>query len=65
MSGTGRDDINKTGKTDDHSAGDSREPYSEDGGPEAQHAKTHDVAREQATNSSPKEEKKDEFANDL
>jgi hypothetical protein len=60
-----RDDINKTGKTDDHSAGDSREPYSEEGGPEAKHAQTHDVAREKATNSSPQVEEPDEFANDL
>ena len=62
---TDRDSVDKTGKTDDHSAGDSREPYSEDGGPEAKHAATHDVAREQATNSEPQSEEKDEFANDL
>ena len=60
-----RNDINKTGKTDDHSAGDSRDPYSEDGGPDAKHARTHDVAREEATNSSSHVEEPDEFANDL
>lgn len=65
MSKTGRDDINKTGKTDDHSAGDSREPYSEEGGTDSKHAKTHDVAREKATNSTPKVDEPDEFANDL
>jgi hypothetical protein len=65
MATTGRDDINKTGKSDDHSTGDSREPYSEEGGPEARHAQTHDVAREEATNSTPKADEPDEFANDL
>lgn len=65
MSGTGRSDINKDGKSDDHSAKDGREPYSEEGGPDAKHAKTHDVAREEATNSKPKVVEPDEFANDL
>jgi hypothetical protein len=65
MAESARDDINKTGKTDDHSAGDSRERYSEEGGPDGRHAQTHDVAREQATNSSPKEQRSDPFADDL
>ncbi len=36
--------------SDDHSPGDGRKPYSDVGGPEARHARTHDVEREQATN---------------
>lgn len=52
-------------KSDDHSAGDSREPYSDQGGVEGRHAQTHDVAREAATNSTPHVEEPDEFANDL
>jgi hypothetical protein len=65
MSSTDKDDVDKTGKTDDRSTGDSREPYSDQGGPEGRHAQTHDVARERATNSSPQPEERDEFANDL
>ena len=52
-------------KSDDHSTGDERAPYSDIGGPEAKHAQTHDVSREEATNSVPKVEEPDEFANDL
>ena len=52
-------------KSDDHSTGDSRQPYSDEGGPEARHAQTHDVAREAATNSAPQVDEPDEFANDL
>ena len=52
-------------KTDDHSAGDEREPYSDIGGPDAKHAQTHDVGREEASNSTPKVVEPDEFANDL
>ncbi len=52
-------------KSDDHSTGDEREPYSDQGGPEGKHASTHDVRREEATNSKPKVEEPDEFANDL
>lgn len=65
MSKSDRDDVNKTGKTADHSAGDSREPFSEEGGVDARHAKTHDVAREKATNSTPQVDEPDEFADDL
>jgi hypothetical protein len=36
--------------SDDHSAGDRRQPYSDQGGPEARHAETHDVRREELTN---------------
>jgi len=52
-------------KSDDHSTGDGREPYSDIGGPEGKHAQTHDVRREEATNSAPKVDEPDEFANDL
>ena len=52
-------------KTDDHSTGDDREPYSDQGGPEGKHAQTHDVEREAATNSAPHVDEPDEFANDL
>ncbi|MCW2526090.1 MAG: hypothetical protein JWM76_950 [Pseudonocardiales bacterium] len=52
-------------KSDDHSTGDDRAPYSDQGGPEGHHAQTHDVAREAATNSTPQVEESDEFANDL
>jgi len=36
--------------SDDHSPGDGRQPYSDRGGPQARHAETHDVRREQLTN---------------
>ncbi|MBA3450780.1 MAG: hypothetical protein H0T18_06170 [Chloroflexia bacterium] len=36
--------------SDDHSPGDGRNPYSDRGGPEARHAETHDVRREELTN---------------
>jgi len=36
--------------SDDHSPGDGRRPYSDRGGPEARHAATHDVRREELTN---------------
>ncbi len=52
-------------RNDDHSTGDGRQPYSDQGGTEGRHAQTHDVAREAATNSSPQSEEPDEFANDL
>ncbi|GGL99950.1 hypothetical protein [Nakamurella endophytica] len=52
-------------RTDDHSTGDRREPYSDQGGPQGHHAQTHDVRREQATNSAPQSDEPDEFANDL
>lgn len=52
-------------KSDDHSTGDDRKPYSDIGGPEAKHAQTHDVDQEEATNSAPKVDEPDEFANDL
>ncbi len=52
-------------KSDDRSAGDSRQPYTDEGGPEKHHAQTHDVAREAATNSAPQVDEPDEFANDL
>jgi hypothetical protein len=36
--------------SDDSSPGDRRKPYSDIGGPQARHAQTHDVRREQLTN---------------
>jgi hypothetical protein len=52
-------------KSDDHSTGDAREPYSDEGGPNGRHAQTHDVEREAATNSAPHVQEPDEFADDL
>lgn len=52
-------------KTDDHSKGDEREPYSDQGGPEGKHAQTHDVRAEELSNSKPQVEEVDEFENDL
>lgn len=51
--------------SDDHSTGDSRKPYSDQGGPEGRHAQTHDVAAEAASNSAPHVDEPDEFADDL
>ena len=36
--------------SDDHSPGDRRQPYGDQGGPAARHAQTHDVRREELTN---------------
>ena len=36
--------------SDDHSPGDARKPYSDSGGTEARHARTHDVEQERRTN---------------
>lgn len=36
--------------SDDHGPGDRRQPYSDRGRPEARHAETHDVRREEPTN---------------
>ena len=36
--------------SDDHSPGDRRRPYADWGGPQARHAETHDVRREELTN---------------
>ncbi len=51
-------------RTDDHSAGDARQPYSDEGGPGAHHAQTHDVRREEASRPKGKEDH-DDFAADL
>lgn len=51
-------------RTDDHSPGDGRQPYSDEGGPGAHHAQTHDVQREEATRPKAKEDN-DDFAADL
>ncbi len=52
-------------RNDDHSTGDARQPYSEQGGPEGRHAQTHDVRREEASRSKPHSRGSDEFADDL
>jgi hypothetical protein len=51
--------------SDDHSPGDARKPYSDEGGPAARHAQTHDVRREQMTNPSGPEERDTSFDQDL
>jgi len=51
-------------RTDDHSPGDARQPYSDEGGPDARHAQTHDVRREEASRPKAKEEH-DDFTADL
>ncbi len=49
----------------DHSAGDERAPYSDEGGPAGRHARTHHVRREEFTNPKGPEPGDDEFALDL
>lgn len=51
-------------RTDDRSSGDARRPYSDEGGPDAHHAQTHDVRREEASRPKAKEAH-DDFAADL
>ena len=51
--------------SDDHSPGDARKPYSDAGGPEARHAQTHDVLREQQTNPKGPDVEDPSFAEDL
>ncbi len=51
--------------SDDHSAGDGRKPYSDRGGPEARHAETHDVRREELTNPTGPEPVDTSFEEDL
>ncbi len=51
--------------SDDHSAGDRRRPYADQGGPEGRHAQTHDVRREQLTNPSGPEPVDESFAEQL
>jgi len=51
--------------SDDHSPGDARKPYSDEGGPQARHAETHDVRREQITNPKGPEPVDESFADDL
>lgn len=51
--------------SDDHSPGDARKPYSDIGGPEARHAETHDVRREEATNPKGPEPEDTSFDADL
>lgn len=48
----------------DQSPGDARKPFSDRGGPQARHAETHDVRREEATNPKGKQAR-DDFAADL
>ena len=52
-------------RTDDRSPGDGRQPYSDIGGPEARHAQTHDVRREQLTNPTGPDRSAEEFAEDM
>jgi hypothetical protein len=52
-------------RTDDHSPDDARKPYSDIGGPQARHAQTHDVRREQATNPKGPEPEDTSFAEQL
>ena len=49
----------------DHSPGDERAPYSDEGGPAGRHARTHDVRREEFTNPKGPEPANEEFALDL
>ena len=51
--------------SDDHSPGDARKRYSDLGGPQAKHAQTHDVRREQATNPKGPEPEDTSFAEQL
>lgn len=51
--------------SDDHSPGDGRKPYSDTGGPEARHAETHDVRREELTNPKGPEPVDESFAEDM
>ena len=51
--------------SDDHSPGDARKRYSDSGGPEARHAQTHDVQREQATNPKGPEPEDTSFAEQM
>ncbi len=54
-----------SGRSDDNSPGDGRKPYADIGGPEARHAQTHDVRREQLTNPTGPDPRADEFADDI
>lgn len=52
------------GRSDDRSTGDARQPYADEGGPQAHHAQTHDVRQEELTR--PKGlGPPDDFADDL
>lgn len=51
--------------SDDHSPGDARKPYSDQGGPAGRHAETHDVEREALTNPTGGEPVDESFAEDL
>ncbi len=51
--------------SDDHSAGDRRQPYADRGGPAARHAETHDVRREAITNPKGPAPVDDSFAEQL
>jgi len=51
--------------SDDHSPGDGRQRYADQGGPEARHAQTHDVRREALTNPTGPEPVDESFAAQL
>jgi len=52
-------------RSSDRSAGDARQPYADQGGPEARHAQTHDVRREAATNPKGPEPEIEDFSVDI
>ena len=49
----------------DRSPGDARKPFSDEGGPEARHAKTHDVRREAHTNPKGPQPRGEEFTAEI
>ena len=51
--------------SDDHSPGDARKPFSDQGGPQGRHSQTYDVRREQATNPKGPEPEDTSFAEQM
>jgi hypothetical protein len=51
-------------RSDDHSAGDARQPYADEGGPAGHHAHSHDVRAEEASRAKAHSDE-DDFAGDL
>ena len=49
----------------DHSPGDRRQPYSDEGGPAGHHANTHDIDQERATRPTGSDDSIDQFADDM
>ncbi len=52
-------------RTDDHSGGDARTPYADEGGPSGHHARSHDVRAEEATRPKGHRHEEDDFDRDL